>query len=262
MDQSNGGDGGGDNEPVIDRLPLGIMRHDLSEIPLEVAMQLYDRDQILWIRLDDGGRRKCAAFDPAELRHHFNTDPSFFSSHWNVENSGAGRTERELSAMHVLGGAPRRGVQCLRRFRSLLISTVCSDARAAGKELPAGAWYCSSILQNNDDALARFYDKAPFATPELLEEVEAAHDDGVWLFVGSNPAEGEGGVGNSSKKRRRTAPGAAKAAAVERSNGRAAEPAPTALRGRPEHTDSVDHDGTWHVQLQGRKTWFVRPLGE
>jgi len=31
------------------------------------------------------------------------------------------------------------------------------------------------------------------------------------------------------------------------------------LRGRPEHTDAVDHSGTWHVQLKGTKTWFVRP---
>ena len=134
MDQSNGGDGDGDNEPAIDRLPLGIMRHDLSEIPLEVAMQLYDRDQILWIRLDDGGRRKCAAFDPAELRHHFNTDPSFFSSHWNVENSGAGRTERELSAMHVLGGAPRSMLSAIPQLANkycLFRCTCCREGAAS-----------------------------------------------------------------------------------------------------------------------------------
>ena len=33
----------------------------------------------------------------------------------------------------------------------------------------------------------------------------------------------------------------------------------SALQGRPEHTDSISHDGTWHYQLSGRKTWYIRP---
>ena len=32
------------------------------------------------------------------------------------------------------------------------------------------------------------------------------------------------------------------------------------LQGRPEHTDAVDHSGTWHVQLSGFKTWHIRPV--
>lgn len=31
------------------------------------------------------------------------------------------------------------------------------------------------------------------------------------------------------------------------------------LQGRPEHTDSICNDGTWHLQLSGQKTWFLRP---
>ena len=31
------------------------------------------------------------------------------------------------------------------------------------------------------------------------------------------------------------------------------------LEGRPEHTDSVSHDGTWHFQLSGVKEWHLRP---
>ena len=37
---------------------------------------------------------------------------------------------------------------------------------------------------------------------------------------------------------------------------------PTILRGRPEHTDSVTHDGTWHYQLSGTKIWKLRPTIE
>jgi hypothetical protein len=33
------------------------------------------------------------------------------------------------------------------------------------------------------------------------------------------------------------------------------------LKGRPEHTDSISTDGTWHYQLAGNKTWFLRPTG-
>ena len=31
------------------------------------------------------------------------------------------------------------------------------------------------------------------------------------------------------------------------------------LSGRPEHTDSIATDGTWHYQSSGSKTWFIRP---
>lgn len=31
------------------------------------------------------------------------------------------------------------------------------------------------------------------------------------------------------------------------------------MAGRPEHTDSVSHSGTWHYQLSGSKTWLLRP---
>jgi hypothetical protein len=31
------------------------------------------------------------------------------------------------------------------------------------------------------------------------------------------------------------------------------------LKGRPEHTDSISHDGTWHYQLSGTKRWLLRP---
>mmetsp|Transcript_1850 Transcript_1850/g.5408 ORF Transcript_1850/g.5408 Transcript_1850/m.5408 type:complete len:411 (-) Transcript_1850:1078-2310(-) len=34
------------------------------------------------------------------------------------------------------------------------------------------------------------------------------------------------------------------------------------LDGRPEHTDSVSHDGTFHYQLSGSKTWHIRPTTE
>ena len=34
------------------------------------------------------------------------------------------------------------------------------------------------------------------------------------------------------------------------------------LEGRGEHTDSIEHDGTWHYQLSGVKDWYLRPTKE
>lgn len=34
------------------------------------------------------------------------------------------------------------------------------------------------------------------------------------------------------------------------------------LKGRPSHTDSIVHDGTWHFQLSGKKEWYIRPTRE
>ena len=103
---------------------------------------------------------------------------------------------------------------------------------------PSGPFYVSSILQKDDHNLSTFFSKVPFAEAPVLREC-AQHDDGVWLFVGLN----QGDVAGKTSKRKR-------------------EEAPGALRGRPEHTDAVDHSGTWHVQLSGKKTWIVRPCAE
>ena len=34
------------------------------------------------------------------------------------------------------------------------------------------------------------------------------------------------------------------------------------LKGRSEHTDNIQHDGTFHYQLEGTKTWHIRPTQE
>lgn len=66
-----------------------------------------------------------------------------------------------------------------------------------------------------------------------LEHVakEWSQGDCTWIFFGRNVGGGKGGDG-------------------------------TCVEGRPEHTDAVSHDGTWHYQLSGRKTWYLRPTLE
>lgn len=36
----------------------------------------------------------------------------------------------------------------------------------------------------------------------------------------------------------------------------------TDMPGRAEHTDTIEHDGTWHYQLRGKKRWYIRPTEE
>eukprot|EP00729_Bicosta_minor_P003780 gene3780-9669_t len=118
-------------------------------------------------------------------------------------------------------------------------------------------FYASSILQRDEEAAQAFFSTVPFSTPPHLGAGAAEHDDGTWLFFGHNPppagnaAEADGidavskGKGSASKRRKLI--GGAKP-------GKAAT-----LSGRAEHTDKVSHDGTWHVQLAGTKTWLIRP---
>ena len=73
----------------------------------------------------------------------------------------------------------------------------------------------------------RFLELVPFAEPPVMDKsLGVHHDDGVWFFLGSNP-----------RATSETEP----------------------ITGRPEHKDDVQHSGTWHMQLAGEKTWWIRP---
>jgi hypothetical protein len=106
---------------------------------------------------------------------------------------------------------------------------------------PKGEWYASFISQSSKEgskaasraAVTKFRSQLPVT--ELLQATElpvltraasqVKYTQPVWVFVGHN---------------RKTS-------------------ALSTLRGRPEHVDSVDHDGTWHYQSQGTKVWYIRP---
>jgi len=107
-------------------------------------------------------------------------------------------------------------------------------------KLPDGPFYVSSILQDDDTAMDKFFDLVPFKIPEALSvERGVRHDDGVWLFMGNNPEYPDQGKGMKGKKRKKSTA--------------------STITGRPEHKDDVEHSGTWHMQLMGYKTWFIRP---
>jgi len=93
---------------------------------------------------------------------------------------------------------------------------------------PNQGWYCSTIVQKLDkgevgaDEVAHFILSLPIADLSCLKLDNCTVTAPTWVFLG-----------RSGKKY---------------------------LKGRPEHTDSVSHDGTWHLQSKGSKVWTVRPV--
>jgi U3 small nucleolar RNA-associated protein 6 len=100
--------------------------------------------------------------------------------------------------------------------------------------------YCSFIVQHDKKQMERLLNQLPITDLPIASSAEIDNDEadekseilamehgpGLWIFFGCN----DGGDGD--------------------------------LEGRGEHTDSIQHDGTWHYQLSGVKLWHVRPTTE
>lgn len=103
--------------------------------------------------------------------------------------------------------------------------------------------YCSFLVQHSKMVMKDLLSShLPMVHLPVANGLETS-DDGntmdvhyspcLWLFFGKNYVDGGGRSTSSST-----------------------------LQGRPEHTDSVTHDGTWHYQLSGTKIWRLRPTTE
>lgn len=100
--------------------------------------------------------------------------------------------------------------------------------------------YCSFIVQHSSSAIKDLGNRLPVVhLPIRDESTRKSEDFGcmkygpcIWFFYGKNYNCNDVDLQQSS------------------------------LLGRPEHTDSVSHDGTWHYQLSGTKIWRVRPTDE
>ncbi|CAE6967736.1 unnamed protein product [Symbiodinium sp. CCMP2592] len=112
------------------------------------------------------------------------------------------------------------------------------DRLLGSTRTPPGSWYASFVLQRSRKALSEFLTQTmgPAGAPKFLVERpprnggSAAiklpkHSNAAWVFFGRNPGS-------------------------------------RILRGRPEHTDAIQHSGTWHVQLKGEKVWTLKPTDE
>lgn len=83
--------------------------------------------------------------------------------------------------------------------------------------------YCSFLIQHETEVKEDVLSRVPLSTLPFGRK-NWDYGPSIWVFFGRNQLSNE-----------------------------------KDLQGRPEHTDSVSHDGTWHYQLSGIKTWYLRP---
>lgn len=88
------------------------------------------------------------------------------------------------------------------------------------------SFYVSTILRRRSEGDA-LKDLVKMLPETVLSETLVSNG-GAWLFVGRHTSDG----GNKRKR---------------------------PLVGRAEHVDEVTHSGTWHYQMSGTKTWWIRP---
>lgn len=81
--------------------------------------------------------------------------------------------------------------------------------------------YCSFLIQHDNRVKQEALSRFPISTLPFANQW--AYGPSIWVFFGRNHLGAED------------------------------------MQGRPEHTDSVSHDGTWHYQLSGTKRWCLRP---
>ena len=96
--------------------------------------------------------------------------------------------------------------------------------------------YCSFLVQHSTIVKENLWTRLPLIDLPIQSDDSAAehimkveYGPCIWFFFGKNYKTDEN-----------------------------TEPMP----GRPEHTDSVNHDGTWHYQLAGTKIWRLKPTDE
>lgn len=228
---------------------ISLRRYEADELSAEQAAAIYFRDQLLWLRLPAESRECCSRFTLGTLAQQYAARPKLIAKNWSVENNPDHLSESCLEPGSVLGTAAKA--------KSKAKSEAKSEAKSKGGGPAADArWYVSTILQKDKAGQAAFLERMPVVDHPLM--VDAETDDGIWLFVGSNPplgradeAEGSGRSEDGkpkAKKRRRSDREQEQEGEGEKQQG---EP----LAGRPEHVDDVTHDGTWHVQVSGTKTW-------
>jgi hypothetical protein len=91
----------------------------------------------------------------------------------------------------------------------------------SSQSLPLGNYYCSFVVSRQPELLALLLETSlSRAEPPCFSPPEGTvrQERALWFFIGRNESD-----------------------------------AP--LPGRPPHTDAVEHDGTYHRQLAGRKEW-------
>ena len=207
-------------------------RLDLDPSKVDELTTLYRRWRLLWLRPRDADG---VASGVDALRRVARAVADDGADEFSVENAGDAARDPAQDAL-----APSAVFGSLAR---------CADAATANTARLPAHFYVSTVL--GGDAAARVLAEAPISEPSFLPR-DAAHGTPAWLFVGSNSPSDSAAA---PSRKRKTAANSDAAPASDPPRG-----SRSALAGRTEHTDHVTCSGTWHHQLSGRKTWYLRPF--
>ena len=150
---------------------------------------------------------------------------------WSIENVGTYDKESDITPTSLGGDSDGNK-------NSFYVSTIIHNNNKKKTTTTA----CKKTDDTDGDFSA--FDTLQTMLPPLPDVLEDLHltSSGMWLFLGKNnvvvSAASENDENNNKKKRKR-------------SN--------KVMIGRAEHCDDVVHSGTFHVQLSGEKTWYIRP---
>ena len=205
----------------------------------KILLNYYQKHQILLLRNNDvhSAGNVAAVTLLCDMYDRFGTS---IDKNWSIENAGTSTNHDQLSPLSVL--------------------TRISNHHAAAKKRKKqpNSFYVSCILQSeSNDLQSQFLAACPYIVPPFFPQKKVVssenssvwgnvtHSAPVWLFMGRHHRTNNTDEPLLKKDTRKKGVAAA-----------------GPLTGRVEHTDSVSHSGTWHHQLLGSKTWYVRPLIE
>ena len=117
----------------------------------------------------------------------------------------------------------------------------CEDeSQLSPASLPVSSnpsFYVSTIVHRKETkALEELLGTTQLQYPDLLEDLVIP--GGAWLFLGRNTSNLKDGQRDAKRLK------------LKKHN---------SILGRAEHVDEVTHTGTYHLQVAGTKTWFIRP---
>ena len=227
-------------------------------------MEQFQRYGFLWMRLPATNNAANKNIKPSldssatilsELRENHNQDPDCLKRKWSVENSGSCPNEEEkLSADAILladdcDGEHSTAIKKIFPERFYVSTIISRKDQASLRKLLRLALKPYLNTKDNDNEIDDNENGDYEITPPLTLLRECQHKGGAWLFLGRNcPAN----ISESSKDSTTNEP-----APKKHKSNTATSRSP--LIGRAEHVDDVLHSGTWHLQLSGTKTWYLRP---
>ena len=149
---------------------------------------------------------------------------------WSVENAGTYDKESDITPTSISSSKRGNDDNDDDSNKSFYVSTIIHNSKNKKKVVRG---------KKDTDADSAF-DAMTSMLPPLPDVLEDLHltSSGMWLFMGKNQSNSSSSSGNGKKRKRQSK---------------------IAMVGRAEHCDDVVHSGTFHIQISGEKTWYIRP---